>query len=189
MRYEAIFDTSVITLAGPIDEMMIQVFDRTLKDIHANPTIDDRAIVLLTTYGGASGYAAAMYERLRLAQRSFDLTIVGVGLVYSHGATLLTALPKDKRFLTAGTRVHLHELQKEHRLELTGPQSARRILLEQELQTIEEEAVTLDWTVRALAYGTGRDVEEVRATVRGGRWFSAQEAVDWGLAGALVEER
>jgi ATP-dependent protease ClpP protease subunit len=188
MRYTEIFGRTQITMAGQVDEGMIQMLDRILNSTYANPEVENRATLLLTTYGGASGYAMAMYERLRLAQRVFDLTVIGLGIVYSHGVTLMMALPREKRFVTAGTRLYLHELQKEMKLPLNGPQSARRLVLEQELRTLEEEAATLDWTVKTLAVGTGLPEKKLRTLMSGGTYLSGQEAVDLGFAGALIDE-
>jgi ATP-dependent Clp protease protease subunit len=189
MRYEDTFGQTVITMAGQVDEGMIHMLDRTLNSTYANQAIENRAVLLLTTYGGASGYAAALYERLRLAQRVFDFTIVGLGLVYSHGVTLMMALPREKRFVTAGTRLYLHELQKEMKLPLSGPHSARRLVLEQESRTIAEEAATLDWTVKTLAQGSGQTEERLRELMAVGTYLSGQEAVELGFAGALIDEK
>jgi ATP-dependent protease ClpP protease subunit len=188
MRYTDIFGRTLITMAGQVDEGMIQMLDRILNSTYANPEVENCANLLLTTYGGASGYAMALYERLRLAQRIFDLTIIGVGIVYSHGVTLMMSLPREKRFVTAGTRLYLHELQKEMQLPLSGPQSARRLVLEQEHRILEEEAATLDWTVKTLAQGSGLAEKKLRKLMSGGTYLSGQEAVDLGFAGALLEE-
>lgn len=188
MRFEEIFEHTLITLAGPIDEMSLQVLDRTLRGVYGDPHLENRATILLTTYGGASGYARGLYERLRLAQRVFDLKVVGVGLVQSHGIPVMLAVPREKRFVTAGTRLYLHELQKEMELTLKGPHAARRQVLEQERRLLDEEEATLDWTVKLLTRETGRDEPSLRRLLSHGHHLGAAEAVELGLAGALLEE-
>ncbi len=188
MRFSDIFQDTVITLGGEVDEHMIRVFDKTLKDLHADPALGRKATILLTTYGGASGYAMGMFERLRLAQASFDLTIVGLGVVYSHGVTLLMAFPKERRFVSNGTRLYIHELQRSVKLSLEGSHSARRLLLDQERETFREEQMTLEWMVQLISDGCGRDPTDIRERLVAGAYFSGDEAVKFGLAGALVDE-
>jgi ATP-dependent protease ClpP protease subunit len=188
MRFSDIFDHTVLSLAGQIDEGMIQLFERTLKTLWMDTRLEKKLTITLTTFGGASGYALGMYERLRLAQRDFDIRIVGCGIVYSHGVSMMMALPKVQRFLTAGTRVYIHEMQKEMALSLTGPQNARRQVLEQERRTFEEEQLVMAWVVRALHEGTGQPEALVRERMSTGHYMGGAEAVDFGIAGALLEE-
>lgn len=188
MRFSELFDHTVVTLAGQIDEGMIQTLERTLKSVWMDTRLEKKVTLTLTTFGGASGYALGMYERLRLAQREFDLRIVGCGIVYSHGVSLMMALPKERRFLTAGTRVYIHEMQKEMSLTLSGPQSSRRQVLEQERRTFEEEQLVMSWVVRALRDGTGQPEPLIRERMAAGHYMGGAEAVEFGIAGALLEE-
>lgn len=188
MKFTELLDRPVITLAGQIDDGMIQMFDRSLKEIRADPELENRASLLLTTFGGSSGYALGMYERLRLAQREFDLTIVGLGIVFSHGVTIMSALPREKRLVSRGTRLYIHEMQKEMSLAFTGPQNSRKQVLDQEVKTFAEEQLIMGWVVKSLAEGSGQPEAKVREWMSAGAYFGGQEAVEMGFCGAVLEE-
>jgi len=188
MRFSQLLDRPIITLAGQIDEGMIQVLDRSLKEIWANPGLEKRANLLLTTFGGSSGYALGMFERLRLVQRDFDLTIVATGIVFSHGVTIMSALPREKRLVTRGTRLYVHEMQKEVALTFTGPQNSRKQVLDQEVRTFAEEQLIMGWVVKSLADGSGQTEAKIREWMAAGAYFGGAEAVELGFCGALVDE-
>lgn len=188
MRFSELLERPIITLAGQIDDGMIQVLDRSLKEIWANPALENRATLLLTTFGGSSGYALGMYERLRLAQREFDLLVVGVGIVFSHGVTIMSALPREKRLVTRGTRLYIHEMQKEVSLTFTGPQNSRKQVLDQEVRTFAEEQLIMNWVVKSLADGSGQPEPRIREWMAGGAYFGGAEAVELGFCGGVLDE-
>ena len=65
----------------------------------------------ITTLGGDPEIARAMGDDVRLIRdyTGRETLFLGKVAVYSAGATFMSAFPVDKRFLTRGTRIMIHE--------------------------------------------------------------------------------
>jgi ATP-dependent Clp protease protease subunit len=137
---------------------------------------DPRADVALyvNSPGGSVSAGLAVYDTLRLLPS--DVVTVGFGLAASMGQFLLTAGTKGKRYVLPHTRVLMHQPS-------AGIGGTAVDIAIQAENLAHTKRVMHELTARH----TGRTVEQVTADADRDRWFTAQEAVEYGLADRIVE--
>lgn len=108
-----------VQLHGTVDDMMYARFKTQVAEA---PT-DGPLIVSITTLGGDPEMGRAMGDDIRLLRdyTGRETLFLGKVAVYSAGATFMSAFPVDKRFLTRGTRLMLHERLMTSTVQLSGP--------------------------------------------------------------------
>ena len=148
--------TPQVQLSGPVNENMYGWFKQQL----ANAAGDDPLVVSITTLGGDPEMARAMADDIRLIREytGRETLFLGKVAVYSAGATFMSGFPADKRWLTRGTRVMLHERQMTSTVHLSGPLNTLRYSLEAKLAEIEDSIRIQDEGFRALVAGSGGHV-------------------------------
>jgi len=110
--------TPHVRLQGTVDDAMYQNF----RDQLLGAPSDGPLVVTLSTLGGDPEVARLMADELRLLGEATgrELLFLGKVAVYSAGATFMSGFPVDKRFLTRGTRLMLHERQMHSSVDLSG---------------------------------------------------------------------
>lgn len=171
--------TPHVRLQGTVDDAMYQRFREQLLGADG----DGPLVVALSTLGGDPEVARLMADELRLLhdQSGRELLFLGKVAVYSAGATFMSAFPVDKRFLTRGTRLMLHERQMRSSLELSGPLQMLPAILKAKLNEIEHSIRIEEEGFRALVAGSRIDFEELRRRAPYNWYIEAQEARDLGL--------
>ena len=108
-----------IQLSGPVDQTMYQSFKDQLRDAPAEGTL----VISISTLGGDPEVARAMGDDIRLLQEytGREILFLGKVAVYSAGATFMAAFPSEKRFLTRGTRIMVHERLITKTINMSGP--------------------------------------------------------------------
>jgi ATP-dependent Clp protease protease subunit len=137
---------------------------------------DPRADVALyvNSPGGSVSAGLAVYDTVRLLPN--DVVTVGFGLAASMGQFLLTAGTKGKRYVLPHTRVLMHQPS-------AGIGGTAVDIAIQAENLAHTKRVMHELTARH----TGRTVEQVTADADRDRWFTAPEAVEYGLADRIVE--
>lgn len=137
---------------------------------------DSRADVALyvNSPGGSVSAGLAVYDTMRLLPN--DVVTVGFGLTASMGQFLLTAGTKGKRYVLPHTRVLMHQPS-------AGIGGTAVDIAIQAENLAHTKRVMHELTARH----TGRTVEQVTADADRDRWFTAQEAVEYGLADRIVD--
>ncbi|GAA4128149.1 ATP-dependent Clp protease proteolytic subunit [Nocardioides fonticola] len=123
--------------------------------------------------GGSVSAGLAIYDTMRLIPN--DVSTLGLGLAASMGQFLLGAGTPGKRFVLPHTRVLLHQ----------GSAGIGGTAIDIEIQA-ENLEHTKNVMLGLIAEHSGQPVEKVERDSRRDRWFSAQEAVDYGLADAVL---
>ncbi|MCC6284532.1 MAG: ATP-dependent Clp protease proteolytic subunit [Phycisphaerales bacterium] len=126
--------------------------------------------------GGAVDDTLAIYDTMRFL--SSPVATYCIGRAYSGAAVLLTAGVKGKRFILPHAKVMVHQPYGG----ITGPAEDIRIQAEQIIKAKQE-------LNRIVATHTGRSYDEVQAAAERDRYFSAQEARDWGLVDEILNEK
>lgn len=179
--------------AGPFDDQLaarllhqrIVVVGTEIDDAVANRVCaqllllsaeDPRADVALyvNSPGGSVSAGLAVYDTMRLLPG--DVVTVGFGLAASMGQFLLTAGTKGKRYVLPHTRVLMHQPS-------AGIGGTAVDIAIQAENLAHTKRVVQELTARH----TGRTVEQVAADADRDRWFTAPEAVEYGLAVRVVE--
>ncbi len=168
-----------IQLHGSVDNLMYQSFKQQL----ANAPVEGPLIVTITTLGGDPEMGRAMGDDIRLL-REFtgrETLFLGKVAVYSAGATFMAAFPNDKRFLTHGTRLMLHERQMHSQLALEGPLTTLPAVLRGKLNEIEHSIAIQEEGFRNIVAGSKVPFEELRERAIDNWYIEAEEARDLGL--------
>ena len=118
--------------------------------------------------GGSITAGMAIYDTMQFIPN--DVVTVGIGMAASMGQLLLTAGTKGKRYITPNARVLLHQPHGGFGGTSSDIQTQAQLIIDMKnrLATITAEA-------------TGKTVEQVNADGDRDRWFSADEALEYGF--------
>jgi ATP-dependent Clp protease protease subunit len=118
--------------------------------------------------GGSITAGMAIYDTMQYVPN--DIVTVGIGMCASMGQFLLSAGTKGKRYATPNTRVLLHQPHGGYGGTASDIQTQADLIvsMKKQLATITAEA-------------TGKSVEQVMSDGDRDRWFTAEEALDYGF--------
>lgn len=124
--------------------------------------------------GGHVYDALAIYDTMQFITN--DVQTVGIGMQASAASFLLSSGAKGKRFVLPNSTVMIHQ-----------PSSGTRgKVTDQEIDL--KESLRLKYLLRdIMAKNTGQKVERIHEDMERDRWFSADEAVKYGLADSIIK--
>ena len=168
-----------VQLHGTVDDAMYNNFKGQL----ANAPADGPLIVSITTLGGDPEMGRAMGDDIRLLREytGRETLFLGKVAVYSAGATFMSAFPVDKRFLTRGTRLMLHERLMTSTVQLAGPLTTLMSTLKAKLHEIEHSIFIQEEGFRDIVAGSKVKFEELQEKATANWYIEAEEARDLGL--------
>lgn len=168
-----------VALAGPVDHAMYADFRQQLA---AAPG-DGPLVIAISTLGGDPEVARLMGDEIRLMgdYEGREALFLGKVAVYSAGATFMAAFPADRRFLTRGTRIMVHERLLSKTIELSGPLRSCVASLKASLHEIEHSIRIEEEGFRDLVNGTRIEFEELRRRAPENWYIEAEEARELGL--------
>ena len=171
--------TPHIALSGKVDQAMYASFRQQLAAAPAQGTL----VVALSTLGGDPEVARLMGDEIRLLREynGREILFLGKVAVYSAGATFMSAFPVDKRFLTRGTRIMIHERIMDDTIQLSGPLKSLTGMLQGKLNEIEHSVKIEEEGFRDLVAGSKISVEEVCRKAPETWYIDAEEARAQGL--------
>jgi len=177
--------TPDIRLYGAVDDNLFRSCIAQFDGLLIRP---DPVVVQLTTLGGAADTGRRIAREISLRREALGRRMVFVGMtnVYSAGVTIMSAFPRQDRFLSPNCSLLIHERQMDAQLQLSGPLSAVRLVALGKLKEIEEGIQLQDEGFRALIAGSDLDFDTIRAMARDTTYMSAQEALDRGLVAGLI---
>ena len=123
--------------------------------------------------GGSVDAGMAIYDTMNYIPN--DVATVGMGLAASMGQFLLCAGAKGKRYALPHARIMMHQPS-------SGMGGSASDIKIQSQQSLHIKKVLLD----LISEHTGQTVEQVIADADRDRWFTAQEAVDYGFVDKVV---
>lgn len=168
-----------VSLQGTVDELMYQSFR---EQLNAAPT-DGTLVFAISTLGGDPEVARLMGDEVRLI-REFEgreTLFLGKVAVYSAGATFMAHFPVDKRFLTKGTRIMIHERKLTTDIHLEGPLKTLIPTIQAKLHEIEESIRIEEEGFRDIVAGSRIEFEEVCRKAPSNWYLEAEEAREAGL--------
>ena len=135
----------------------------------------DRDITLyINSPGGAVHAGMALYDMMQFIP--CDVATVAMGFAASMGQVLLTAGAKGKRYALPNSRVVMHQPLGG----IGGSASDIQIQADNMLYTKRRMA-------EIIAHPTGQPLERIQADSDRDRWFTAQEALDYGIVDHIAE--
>lgn len=125
--------------------------------------------------GGSVSAGLAIYDTMRLIPN--DVSTLAMGLAASMGQFLLSAGTPGKRFALPHSRVLLHQ----------GSAGIGGTAIDIEIQA-ENLEHTKNVMIGLIAEHTGQPVDKVERDALRDRWFTAQEALDYGFVDAILTD-
>lgn len=168
-----------VHLSGTVDQAMFQSFREQIAAAPREGTL----VIGLSTLGGDPEVARLMGDEVRLIRdyQDRELLFLGMVAVYSAGATFMAAFPADKRFLTRGTRIMVHERILNSEIHLSGPLKTLTATLKAKLHEIEHSIRIEEEGFADLVAGSKISLDEVRRRAPENWYIEAEEARDMGL--------
>jgi ATP-dependent Clp protease, protease subunit len=124
--------------------------------------------------GGSITAGMAIYDTMQFVPN--DIVTVGIGMAASMGQLLLTAGTKGKRYITPNARVLLHQPHGGFGGTSSDIQTQAALIIDMKNRLAEITAAQ-----------TGKSVEQVNADGDRDRWFTAQEALEYGFVDHIRE--
>lgn len=167
-----LFDARTVLITGQVSqEMARDVSARLLALAQAS---DDPILVIVSSPGGHVESGDMIHDMIRFIKP--DVNILGTGWVASAGALIYVSVPKERRFATANTRFLLHQP--------SGGAGGAASDIEIQAREIIKMRDRLN---QIFADATGQKIEQIEKDTDRDYWMSAQEAIDYGLAGQIVQ--
>ena len=170
--YERLLRERIIFLGSQVDDPIANQICAQLLLLAAED--DQRDIALyINSPGGSVSAGMAIYDTMQYIPN--DVSTYALGLAASMGQFLLCAGTKGKRFSTPHARIMMHQPSGG----LGGTASDIAIQAEQMLYTkkILQERI---------AFHTGQTVEQIERDSDRDRWFTADEAKEYGFVDNVV---
>jgi ATP-dependent Clp protease, protease subunit len=162
----------IVFLAGEVrDENTMKLHKQLLLLSAADPTAD--IYLHIHSPGGSVDAGMMVYDTMNYIPN--DVVTISVGMAASMGQFLLCAGAPGKRFALPHSRIMMHQTSSG----IGGSAS--------DIKIQAEESKKLKTTLLELiADRSGKSVEQVREDAERDRWFSAQEAKDYGLVDHVI---
>jgi ATP-dependent Clp protease, protease subunit len=104
--------------------------------------------------------------------------MIGTGWVGSAATHMYLAVPKDRRYCTPNTRFLIHQPSGG-----AGGQATDIAIHAAEIIKARERVA------RTIARETGKPLDTVLQDIERDRWLSAEEAIEYGLVGRIIENK
>jgi len=163
----------IIVLGAEVDDAIANRLCGQLLLLSAE---DPRSVISLyiNSPGGSVSAGLAIYDTMRLIPN--DVSTLAMGLAGSMGQFLLSAGTPGKRFSLPHAQILMHQ----------GSAGFGGTAADVEIYAgqLERVGATL---LRLISEHTGQPIETVERDSRRDRWFTAQEALDYGLIDHILD--
>ncbi|MFM6977421.1 MAG: ATP-dependent Clp protease proteolytic subunit [Micrococcales bacterium] len=165
--FERLLRDRIIWLGSEVrDDMANEICAKILLLAAEDSTKD--IFLYINSPGGSITAGMAIYDTMQYVPN--DIVTVGIGMCASMGQFLLSSGTKGKRYATPNTRVLLHQPHGGF-----GGTAA-------DVQTQAELIMSMKRQLASLTAGqTGKTVEQIMQDGDRDRWFTAQEALEYGF--------
>ncbi|MGE4243381.1 ATP-dependent Clp protease proteolytic subunit [Ramlibacter sp.] len=174
-----------IRLFGGVGDEMLAEFFRQQDE--APP--DGPILMELSSNGGNADMGRRLAQELRLWQEKAgrDVWFLGKTYVYSAAVTVMSAIPRERRFMTGDCEVLIHERKMTRELRIDGALRGCRAVVLDLLAEIESGERLQRAGFEQLAKGTGLTADDIEKRVMEKDWYlTAAQALDAGLIAGVV---
>ena len=170
--YSRLLDERIVFIGQPVDDQIANLVVAQL--LHLESVDPDKDIQLYVNSPGGQVYAGlAIYDTMQFIKPDVATTCFGIGM--SMGALLLAGGAQGKRTALPNSRILIHQPSGGFQGQAT------------DIDIHARETLALRKRLDELyAQHTGRPVEEVSRDMDRDRFFTAQEAADYGLIDRIV---
>ncbi len=171
--YSRLLNERIIFLGSPIDDQVANLVVAQLLHLEAEDPEKDVSIYI-NSPGGSIYAGLAIFDTMRFIKP--DIQTMCVGIAMSMGSLLLAGGAKGKRAALPNSRILIHQPSAGFEGQSTDIEiHAREILAQRE--RIDE----------IYAEATGHSAEEVHADMERDRFFTAEQAKEYGLIDRVLE--
>ncbi|MCX4745769.1 ATP-dependent Clp protease proteolytic subunit [Kitasatospora sp. NBC_01287] len=164
--YNRLLADRIIFLGEAVDDDIANRITAQLLLLAAEPAKD--IYLYINSPGGSITAGMAIYDTMQYVKN--DVVTIAMGMAASMGQFLLTAGTPGKRFALPNAEILMHQPS----AGLGGSATDIRIQAEQLLRTKKRMA-------ELIAQHSGRTVEQITADSDRDRWFTAEQAKEYGL--------
>lgn len=168
-----LFDEGIIMIDREIDDELATDFIMQLRYLESR---EMPATIVIASPGGSVTAGLQMYDMMQ--GYPYELKTVATGLAASMASLLFTCAPKENRYMLPHARIMIHEV-----LVQQAPGGSA--------SDMEEFAKSLVKSKEAmnelLAKHTGQEIKRINKDTRHDKYFTAKEAIEYGLADKIVE--
>lgn len=169
--YSRLLSDRIVFLGQEVDDDIANKITAQLLMLAAD---SDRDIYLyINSPGGSVTAGMAVYDTMHYIKN--DVVTIAMGFCASMGQFLLTSGAKGKRYALPHTKILMHQPS----AGLGGSASDIKIYAEQLLRTKKEMA-------ELIAAHSGQDVETITRDSDRDKWFTADQAVEYGLIDGVL---
>lgn len=170
--YSRLLEDRIIFLGEEVTEGSANTIVAQLLHL-ANEDPDKDIQLYINSPGGSVYDGLAIYDTMQYIKP--DVQTIGIGLQASMGAFLLSSGAKGKRFVLPNARVMIHQ-----------PSSGTQGMVTDQEISLRESVRMKELLAKVIAKNTGQKLEKVKADMERDHWMSADEAVKYGLADAII---
>jgi ATP-dependent Clp protease, protease subunit len=173
--YSRLLNERIVFIGQQIDDDIANLVVAQL--IHLESDDPDKDIsVYVNSPGGSLHAGLAIYDAMQYV--SPDVSTLCYGMAMSAGSLILTGGAKGKRFTLPNARILIHQPLGGFQGQSTDVEIHANEMLE--LRRVLDEIY---------ARHTGQSIEQVHDDMERDRFFSAQQAVDYGLVDRIISAR
>ena len=167
----------IIFLGSGIDEDVANIINAQLLYLNSITDKDEDIKMFINSPGGSCIDGLAIYDVMNFIEP--DVSTYCMGMCASMGSILVSSGTRGKRFILPNGSVMIHQVSS-----ATGRvQNADLQIAAKESQKIQNVLYNI------LAQNTGKSFEEIERDADRDHWFTAQEAVDYGLIDKIVTKK
>ena len=171
--YRRLFDRRTVVLGEPLEDRNSNRLCHALLLLAAeDPKADIR--LLVNSPGGSVPGMLAIRDCMRAIPN--DVSTITLGMAYSAGQFLLSSGTKGKRYAMPHAKVLLHQ----------GSAGIGGTAMDIAIQA-DDLRRTRDTVLRCIAEDTGQPIGRIEEDSRRDRWFTAEEAREYGFVDAVVD--
>ena len=170
--YSRLLGERIIFLGTPVDDMVANLIVAQLLHLESDDPEKDISIYI-NSPGGSIYAGMAIYDTMQFIKP--DVQTICCGVAMSMGSLLLTAGTKGKRLSLPNSRILIHQPS----AGFEGQSTDIEIHMNEILKTREK----ID---ELYALHTGQSVEEVHEAMERDRFFTPEQAVEYGLIDRVV---
>ena len=171
---EKAFKSRTVLLFGEISDRSASDIARRLVALDADSS--EPIDMIVSSPGGHLESGDAIHDIIRFI--GAPVNMIGTGWVGSAATHLYLAAPRERRVCLPNTRFLIHQPSGG-----AGGQATDIAIHAQEILKARERIA------RVIARETGRPLDSVLVDIDRDRWLSAQEAVEYGLVGRIIEHK
>jgi ATP-dependent Clp protease protease subunit len=185
--YSRLLKDRIVMLNGPVEDQMANSVIAQLLFLESEDP-DKDILLYINSPGGQVSAGLGIYDTMQFIK--CDVSTVVIGQACSMGSFLSQAGAKGKRIVLPESRTMIHRVSSGTR-GTSGTVHVQELQFEDAMRSMEEsKKVNRRLTELYVRHNTvGKTYEEMSETMKFDTFLTAAEAVAWGLADKVVENR